>query len=148
MKKTDPPIIIEEIYTTTLPQLWNALTTHSLMVQWYFDNIPDFVPEVGFTTSFATHNEGRSFTHLWEITEVVPQKRISYNWRYQEYEGDSFITFELIPIADKIMLRVILSVLADFPDHIPEFETESCQMGWQYFLGLRLKAFLGERKDK
>jgi len=44
------------------------------------------------------------------------------------------------------MLRVIVSVLADFPEHIPEFETESCQMGWQYFLGIRLKTFLGGSK--
>ena len=142
MKKTDQPIIIEETYTTSLATLWNALTTHSLMVQWYFDNIPNFIPQVGFTTSFATPNEDRTFTHLWEITEVVPQKRISYNWQYDEHEGDSFITFELVPLADKVMLRVIVTVLADFPDNIPEFETESCRMGWQYFLGLRLKEFL------
>jgi len=142
MKKTDAPIIIEEMYTTSLDQLWQALTSHPLMVQWYFDNILNFKAEVGFTTSFTTHNEGRTFTHLWEVTEVVPQKRLSYNWQYQEYEGDSFITFELIPIVEKVMLRVMVSVLADFPDQIPEFETESCRMGWEYFLGLRLKDFL------
>ena len=40
------------------------------------------------------------------------------------------------------MLRVIVTVLEDFPDNIPEFETESCRMGWQYFLGQQLKEFL------
>lgn len=142
MKKTDPPIVIEETYPTTIPKAWNALTQHQEMVQWYFDNIPAFEASVGFTTQFTLQNEGRTFTHLWEVTEVVPNKRISYNWQYKEHGGDSFITFELVQLADAVLVRVIVTVLEDYPDDIPEFATESCRMGWEYFLGMRLKDFL------
>jgi len=72
----------------------------------------------------------------------VPHKRITYNWQYKEHQGDSFITFELMQLTDNVRVRVIVTVLEDFPDNIPEFETESCRMGWQYFLGMRLKDYL------
>jgi len=142
MKKTDPPIIEEEVLKASIQQVWNALTRHEEMVQWYFDNIPAFQAEVGFTTQFVIENEGRTFTHLWEVTEVVPLRRISYNWKYTEYDGDSFITFELIQLQEGVMVRAIMTVLADYPDDIPEFDPESGRQGWHYFLGLRLKEYL------
>ncbi len=38
------------------------------MQQWFFDNIPDFAPTVGFETTFSIASDTKSFTHQWKIT--------------------------------------------------------------------------------
>ncbi len=50
------------------------------MHQWYFDNIPEFNPEVGFETKFNIRNEERNFLHMWKITEMTTNKKIKYTW--------------------------------------------------------------------
>ena len=59
------------------------------------NNIESFEPKIGFKTQFKVKSEDRTFTHLWTITEVEPLKKIVYNWKYEEYAGDSFVYFEL-----------------------------------------------------
>ena len=95
MKHTDPPILLEFRYVRAKETLWNALTTHAEMVQWYFGNIPDFKPEVGFTTQFPVSSEERIFTHLWKVTEVVPLQKITYNWSYLEYPGNADLSLSI-----------------------------------------------------
>ena len=145
LRHTDDPIIIKESFRISVNKLWNALTEVDQMRQWFFENIPDFKPEVGFQTQFAVVNEGRTFTHLWTITEVVPDKKIVYNWKYKEYPGDSLAIFELSQENDQTLLRLTLKILEDFPAEIPEFSRESCIGGWNYFLGERLKEYLPDK---
>ena len=52
------------------------------MRKWYFENIPSFKPEVGFKTQFNVQSQHRNFLHIWKVTEVVPKKMITYNWKY------------------------------------------------------------------
>jgi len=141
MKSSDPPIIIEQSFTVSKSRVWSALTDHQKMIQWFFENIPDFKAERGFKTQFAVHSGDRTFTHLWEITEVVPEEKITYNWKYKEYPGDSFASFELIEAEAAVKIRLTLTIVADFPDDVPEFTRESCIGGWNYFLGERLKSY-------
>jgi uncharacterized protein YndB with AHSA1/START domain len=143
MKKSDDLIIVEETYPVSIDTLWRAVTEYDQMIQWYFNNIPDFKAEVGFETQFKVHSEDRTFTHLWKITEVIPRQRITYSWNYEEYKGTSLATFELAEAGDQVKLSLICEVLADFPDEIPEFERESCIAGWRYFLGGNLRAYFG-----
>ena len=142
MKKTDPPIIVEEIFKSSLPLVWAALTEHEQMLKWYFDNIEDFKAEVGFETTFKTPSGDRVFTHQWRVTEVIPLQKISYQWNYAEYAGDSVISFELFEKEKDVRLQVTVDVLEDFPSDIPEFKRESCIGGWQYFIGQQLKQYL------
>ena len=95
MKQSDPPIIVEQTFQTSPELLWNAIATQKEMVQWYFENIPAFVASVGFETQFPVHSNDRVFTHIWKVTEVIPGKKISYNWTYIEYPGEALVTFEL-----------------------------------------------------
>ena len=141
MKVSEPPIVVEQIYPTNRETIWKAITEHSQMVKWYFDNLPDFQPEVGFETHFLIENEGRQFTHLWKITEVIPFQKITYSWQFKEWEGSSTSCFELIENGDSTTLRVTCEVLEDFPEGVPEFERASCEGGWQYFLGERLSGY-------
>jgi uncharacterized protein YndB with AHSA1/START domain len=76
------------------------------------------------------------------VTEVVPLKKITYNWKYEDYPGDSFITFELFEQNNLTKLKLIHSVLESFPEDIPEFKRESGLEGWTFFIRKSLKEFI------
>jgi uncharacterized protein YndB with AHSA1/START domain len=142
MKKNDEPIIVEQNFNTSVDVVWNAITKVDQMRQWYFDNILSFKPEVGFETHFNVESQDRSFLHLWKVTGVVPLKKISYNWRYENYPGDSFVVFELFKENNSTKLRLTHRVTESFPEDIPEFKRESGIAGWTYFIKESLKEFL------
>ncbi len=142
MKVSEPPIIVRQQFNQPAKVVWKAITDINQMQKWFFDNILDFKPEVGFKTSFAVSNEGRTFTHLWEVTEVIPLKKIKYNWKYAEYSGDSFVIFELEDHGEQTTLTLTTEITEDFPNDIPEFKRESCIGGWNYFIGESLNNFL------
>ncbi|MEL6809982.1 MAG: SRPBCC domain-containing protein [Bacteroidota bacterium] len=142
MNKSDPPIIVEHAYNVQVQKVWEAITHVDKMTQWFFDNIPDFKAEKGFSTQFQVQVEDRTFTHLWKITQVKSLDTLTYNWKYKEYPGDSKVTFKLVRWGDWTLIRLTAQILEDFPSDIPEFTRESCEGGWNYFLKERLKTFL------
>ncbi len=142
MKVSDEPMVIEQSFDNSSEEVWSAITELKQMREWFFNNIEEFKPKIGFKTSFEVQSGGRTFTHLWEITEVVPLHKITYRWRYNEYSGDSFVKFELNEKVGSTLLKVSTEVIADFPDDIPEFKRESAVQGWNYFIGNQLKAYL------
>lgn len=116
------------------------------MQQWFFKAIPAFEARVGFQTKFKIENEGRSFIHLWTITEVKPFQKIIYNWKYEGYPGDSFVIFELIEQEKGSCLKLTHRIVESFSQDIPEFQRESCLGGWNYFIKESLPQFL-EKKE-
>lgn len=142
MKTSEEPIIVEHIFDCAANEVWRAITDVNLMRQWYFDNLPDFKPEIGFETRFNVESAERNFIHIWKVTEVIPGKLIGYNWHYENYSGDSQVTFELFKKDSSTLLTLTHKVLADFPDDIPEFRRESGLQGWTYFIKDRLAGFL------
>lgn len=135
MNNTNPPIIVEQVFDKDSETLWAAITDAKQMPLWFFDNIPAFETQVGFQTSFLVQSGERSFTHLWEIIEVIPGQKIKYDWRYKEYEGVGFVTFELFEQEEqRTLLRLSNEGIESFPQDIPEFAKESCQGGWEYFI--------------
>jgi len=142
MKSSDPPVVVEYEFNTTVQKAWSAINDLDEMRQWYFDKIKDFKPEIGFKTQFAVQVEDRTFTHLWEVSEVIPHEKITYNWKYLEYLGSGDVSFELIPAQEHVMVKLVVTLIEDYPDHIPEFKRESCTQGWEYFIGHNLKTFL------
>jgi uncharacterized protein YndB with AHSA1/START domain len=142
MKTTEPPVIVEQIFDTSITSVWNAITKRDEMIQWYFDNIPSFKPEVGFKTQFNVKAPSRDFMHLWQITEVIPVKRLVYSWNFEGLDGKSFSIFDLEEIGTQTKLTLTTKVEEDFDDAIPEFTRESCVGGWNYFIKERLKDYL------
>lgn len=142
MKKTDSPIIVEGIFDSPIEKVWEAITNLDKMKLWYFNNIDSFKPEVGSKSRFSVQSDERTFTHLWEVTEVNAPHKIAYNWKYEEHAGDSFVSFGLEKVGDKIKLTLTVTVAEDFDDKIPEFKSESCQQGWEYFICSRLAEYL------
>ena len=142
MKRSDPPIIVEETYDKPIETVWRAITEPEQMRKWFMNKIPDFKPIVGFETEFEIENGGRVFPHQWRITKVEPGKLIEYNWKYGGYQGDAYVTFELIKEGNKTRLRLTNIVVEDFQEDIPEFKRESCIGGWNYFIKRQLKEYL------
>ncbi len=142
MKKTDPPIVLKEVFEATVKQVWSAITDVDQMKKWYFPQLTSFKAEEGFETTFSLQHENRTFTHLWKILEVIPYQRIKYQWNYKEFLGDSFVSFDLIEENGKTKLKIYNEVLEDFPQDIPEFKRESGVEGWNYLIKQSLKQYL------
>ena len=142
MKSDEAPVIVEQDFEKSTSVVWNAITDVDEMRNWYFDNIPDFKAEVGFNTQFLVESGGRRFVHLWEVTEVETLNKVVYNWKFEGYPGDSYVSFEVSGDDESSQLRVTAEVQESFPRNIPEFTRESCMGGWTYFINQRLKAYL------
>jgi len=142
MGKLNSPIIVEEVLNTSITKVWNALTEHIQMIQWYFENIEAFEPEVGFQTKFNVQSTTRNFLHQWKVLEVISEKRIKYAWQYPDIDGYSTVSFDLAEINNQTRLKLTVDGLESFPQDIPEFSRESCTEGWIYFIKHRLKNYL------
>ena len=136
------PIVIEKVYNASIDRVWKAITDRDQMKQWYFD-IPAFEPEVGFEFSFEGGDPNdKCYTHLCKITEVIPNRKLSYTWRYDGYEGISIVSFELFAEGDKTRLRLTHDGLETFPASNPSFAKSNFVMGWTELIGKMLKEFV------
>lgn len=145
MNVTNKPVVVEQLFDTPVNEVWDAITELEQMKGWFFTNIPAFEPVVGFRTAFPVTSDHRVYIHLWRILEVKPGRKIRYHWRYDEYEGDGMVTFELFCKEGKTLLRVTNVGLETFPQDIPEFTRGSCQAGWEFFIKKNLKEYLGSK---
>lgn len=146
MQNVEDPIIVEQNFEASLVTVWRAITHLEHMTQWFFPNIPSFKPVVGFETQFVVQVEDRIFPHLWKVTEVIPEKKIAYEWQFDGYPGRGISIFDLTEDGDQTKLQLTFTVLEPFPDDIPEFKRESGVAGWNYFIKESLKEFLEGKK--
>jgi uncharacterized protein YndB with AHSA1/START domain len=139
MKTT--PFVIEQTYDSPVDKVWQAITDNEKMQQWYF-KLEDFRPEVGFKFRFSGTDKGVTFWHQCVITEVVPFKKLAHTWAYEEYPGESVVTWELFDEDGKTRLKLTHAGLESFPQDNPSFAKESFGKGWTYITGTGLKNFL------
>src|ERR1041385_7278119 len=99
------PLIIERELNAPIEKVWSAIVDKSAMKKWGFD-VKDFRPEVGFEFRFEARNNDMVFKHVCVVKEVIPGKKLSYSWRYEGYEGDSLVTYELFPENGKTRVRL------------------------------------------
>ncbi len=139
------PIVVEQTFNAPIAAVWKAITDKHQMRQWFFQPIPDFEPKAGFETQFNVRSEGQDYPHLWKVTEVVAEKKITYQWRYGGYDGNSSVTWELSesPAGTKLKLRH--EGHETFPQDNPVFSREKGQAGWEYFVQESLKEFLQQQ---
>ena len=136
------PFVIERTFNATADKVWKAITDKQEMKQWYFD-LAEFKPEVGCEFTFWGGEEGKEqFLHLCRVTEVGPGKKLTYSWRYEGYEGNSFVTFELIAEGDKTQLRLTHAGLETFPASNPAFAKKNFEAGWTELIGTSLLSYL------
>lgn len=119
-----------------------AITDNNQMKQWYFD-IAEFKPEVGFEFQFTGEGkDGKKYIHLCKVVEVIKEKKLTFSWRYDGFEGNSFVTFELSAEGEETKLKLTHTGLETFPANNPDFAKESFTEGWNYITGTSLKQFV------
>jgi uncharacterized protein YndB with AHSA1/START domain len=135
------PFIIERVYNAPIEKVWSAITDNDEMKKWYFD-ITEFKAEPGFEFTFNGGSKDMTYVHLCKVKEVIPGKKLSYSWKYKDYQGDSLVTFELFAEGDKTKLVLTHEGLETFPQNNPDFAKASFEKGWTYITGTSLKNYV------
>jgi uncharacterized protein YndB with AHSA1/START domain len=68
-------------------------------------------------------------------------RKLVHTWRYEGYEGDSQVTFELFEEGNKTRLKLTHEGLDSFPN-IPAVAKSNLMQGWTQLLGSSLKEFV------
>ena len=139
-------IIVERTFDAPIARVWKALTDVDQMREWYF-NLKEFKPEIGFEFEFVVEHEGNTYHHLCKVTEVIPQKKIAYTWRYKDVPGNSLVTFELLPEGNKTRLKLTHTGIETFPK-TPAYARKNFEDGWSAIVSSELKQFLEGPKAK
>ena len=137
------PFVIERIYNAPIERVWSAITDKEKMKQWYFD-LEEFRAEVGFEFQFVAAEDPNQYLHLCRVTEVIPNQKLSYTWRYDGYEGDTVVSFGLHAEGDdKTKLTLTHEGLETLAvNNNPHFNKENFVRGWTDFIGTALKQFV------
>jgi uncharacterized protein YndB with AHSA1/START domain len=140
-KTLNEAIVLERTYDAPVNAVWQALTDKNKMKQWYFD-IKDFKPEVGHEFQFYAGDDKKQYLHICVIKEVIPQKKISYTWKYDYDPNVTLVSFELFPDGQKTKLRLTHEGIDNFSKDHPEFARKNFLQGWTGFVDKELKEFL------
>jgi uncharacterized protein YndB with AHSA1/START domain len=135
------PVIVEKVYNAPVQKVWKAITDRDQMAQWYFD-LKEFKPEVGFEFTFYGGDEKRQWEHHCRVTEVIPNSKLAYTWRYPGYTGDSLVTWELFDQNGKTKLVLTHTGLHTFNAEEAGFKKSDFVAGWTEFITVRLKDFV------
>jgi uncharacterized protein YndB with AHSA1/START domain len=125
---TDCTLKITRVFSAPQDLVWKALTGTEALNRWFFP-LDEFRPEPGFAFEFTVEHEGNVYRHICTVTEVVPQRRLPFTWRYDRYEGDSLVMFGLSSEGEGTQVTLTRSGLETFPK-LPDFSRESFQEGW------------------
>ncbi|HSP88340.1 MAG TPA: SRPBCC domain-containing protein [Ignavibacteriaceae bacterium] len=135
------PIIKEVLLNAPVAKVWKAITDKEDMKQWYFD-LAEFKPQVGFKFQFEGGKDEKIYLHLCKVTEVIPNKKLTYSWRYEGYPGISFVTFELFSEGNKTKLKLTHEGLESFGTANPDLARENFVEGWNEIIGASIKKFV------
>ena len=135
------PFIIEQTYSAPSLKVWKAITNRNDMKQWYFD-LAEFKPEVGFEFQFLAGTNEKKYLHRCKISEAISGRKLTYSWRFDGYEGNSFVTFELYEEGKNTRLKLTHAGLETFSKNNPDFAKESFAKGWTFIIGTSLKEFI------
>jgi uncharacterized protein YndB with AHSA1/START domain len=136
-------IKVEKTFNVPIYRIWKALTDETEIKKWYFD-IPGFKAEAGFEFHFYGGVEDRQYLHKCRILEVIRDRKIAYSWRYDGYDGDSTVTFELAAEEGNTALTLTHEGIETFPQDNPDFERRNFETGWNEIIHGALAQYLGK----
>jgi len=133
---------MERIFHAPAAKVWQAITDKAEMKIWYFD-LAEFKAQVGFQFQFSGGPDPEvQYLHLCEVTEVIPEKKLTYSWRYDGYAGNSFVTFELFEQGTDTLLKLTHTGLETFPAENTDFAKKNFVEGWTHIIHTALKDYL------
>lgn len=132
------PFLIERTFNAPVSSVWKAITDVKKMKEWYFE-LEDFKPEVGFKFQFLAGSESKKYLHICKVTEVEQGKKLAYSWSYDNYPGQSWVTFELFEAGTNTRIKLTHTGIDSFPKDDPGFAKESFAAGWTQIIGENLK---------
>lgn len=136
------PVIVERRLPAPASRVWKALTDRVEMKAWYFD-LADFRAEPGFAFQFwGGPSPDRQYLHHCEVTEVIPEKKLTYSWRYEGYAGISYVTFELFEADGGTLLRLTHRGLESFPQENTDLARHNFEAGWNDIIHTYLRAYI------
>jgi uncharacterized protein YndB with AHSA1/START domain len=135
------PFVIEQVYEAPIEKVWRALTETDAMKAWYFPQLQQFEPVVGFRFAFA--HDGSPYQKEWVVTAVETGRKLAHSWTYRNYPGSSEVTFELRGEGVGTRLRLTHTGLESFPAD-PHFARRRFADGWAQLVGRNLKDYLAK----
>ncbi|HNS13132.1 MAG TPA: SRPBCC domain-containing protein [Bacteroidia bacterium] len=136
------PFIIERVYNAPVERVWKAISDKDEMKKWYFD-LTAFKAEPGFEFQFTGESEAnKTYLHLCRVKEVIVNRKLSYTWKYDGYEGESLVTIELFEEGTKTRLKLSHAGLESFPMSNPDFARTNFENGWNHIIGTSLQEHL------
>jgi uncharacterized protein YndB with AHSA1/START domain len=135
------PLIKEVLVQAPVSRVWKAITDKDDMAQWYF-KVPEFKAEVGFEFKFYGEDEQRQYPISLKVIEVVPGSKLAYTWNYDDFPGETVVTFELFDQGSgQTLVRLTHTGLEKLAAH-PRVSKENHMQGWNMIVGEQLKAFV------
>jgi uncharacterized protein YndB with AHSA1/START domain len=123
-------ITVEETYDAPIEKVWSAISNNEEFDKWFM-KLGDFKPEVGHVFEFEAGSDDKKYLHKCKVLEVVPNKTLSYSWRYEGFPGESVVVFDLEDMGDgKTKLTLTHDGLDTFPQDIPDFASANFKEGW------------------
>lgn len=135
----DVPFQLEHVYNASKEKVWEALTSRDAMQEWYFPQLTEFIPVVGF--DFVFSDDGSKYQKQWSVTKVEDGRLFAHSWIYRGYPGISEVTFELVEEGNKTRLRLTHTGLASFPAD-PHFARQRFEDGWRRIITFNLTNYL------
>jgi uncharacterized protein YndB with AHSA1/START domain len=137
-----PPFVIERTFNAPVSRVWAALIDKEEIKRWSF-TIASFEPVVGYEFTFWGGTETNGYTHLCQITEVIPERKLAYSWRYENIIGITHVSFELFPEGSKTRLRLTHEGLEKLAHAGPDFARTNFMAGWTSILDQGLAPLFG-----
>lgn len=140
-------VTITKDFDTPVPLIWKAITDKDWMKEWYID-VKEFKTIVGFKFEFwGGEQDERKWNHLCEITEVIPQKKLNYSWKYEGYDGMSYVSFELSEANSGTKLIFTHRGIDSFPSNVQELSIENFEKGWNQAINFSLVEFIEKNRS-
>ncbi|MBS1494147.1 MAG: SRPBCC domain-containing protein [Bacteroidetes bacterium] len=93
MNNTEP-VIKEVTIDAPVSKVWKAITEKEQIAEWLMPS-NDFELKAGTTFHMTGSSKGVEYPHICTITEIVPEKKLSYTWAVKDKLSDTLVTYEL-----------------------------------------------------
>lgn len=133
-------LVIDRVFDAPVDHLWQALTKRESIKEWYFAQVQQFEPIVGFV--FGLSDDGSGYQKEWTVTQVVEGQKLAHTWAYKGYRVCSEVAFDLFGEGAKTRLRITHTGLETFPLNA-HFARQRFAWGWD-LIGDKLSDFLAK----